>query len=51
MDEPKGDKIIKRRFPNEEVISLSSSCPIDIQSRSARSSPTSTRNADERISS
>lgn len=40
---PKGDRIIKRRFPKEVVISLSSSCPTQVKSRSARSKPISSQ--------
>ena len=38
---PNGDRIIKRRFPRDVVISLSSSCPTQVKSRSARSRPIS----------
>ena len=38
---PNGDRIIRRRFPREVVISLSSSCPTQVKSRSARSKPIS----------
>ena len=40
---PNGDRIIKRRFPREVVISLSSSCPTQVKSRSARSKPISSQ--------
>ena len=40
---PNGDRIIKRRFPKEVVISLSSSCPTQVKSRSARSKPISSQ--------
>jgi hypothetical protein len=40
---PNGDRIIRRRFPNEVVISLSSSCPTQVKSRSARSKPISSQ--------
>ena len=40
---PNGDRIIRRRFPREVVISLSSSCPIQVKSRSARSKPISSQ--------
>ena len=40
---PNGDRIIKRRFPNDVVISLSSSCPTQVKSRSARSKPISSQ--------
>ena len=40
---PNGDRIIRRRFPKEVVISLSSSCPTQVKSRSARSKPISSQ--------
>ena len=36
-------RIIRRRFPREVVISLSSSWPIQVKSRSARSRPISSQ--------